>query len=302
MKEYFLWLSKLLTIVILIFVVVPLIASVTALLISKEKLSKPALSSENTVAVIEMKGEIEDTKELVKTLREQAKNESIKGIVLRVDSPGGAVAPSQDVYEAVKEVKKVKPIVASYGSLAASGGLYSTVSATKIFAQPGTLTGSIGVIMQVPNYTQIASKVGFEMVTIKSGKLKDIGNPFRVMTDDERAYLDTTVQSIYNEFVKAVSEGRNIPIEKVKEFADGRIITGSQAKELGLIDGFGDLYVAAREVFNILGKPLKEGEQPELYYPEEDDFFKEIKQFKKYLGQSMLKYFGRDDSLRVYYR
>ena len=307
MKEYFVWLAKLLTIFALVFIVIPLVAGMASMLIGgvfagKDKLANIG-KSDKVIAVVEMLGEITDTKELIKELRKQVANDSVKGIVLRVDSPGGAVAPSQDVYDTVKQLKAVKPIVASYGSVAASGGLYSSLSASKIIAQPGTLTGSIGVIMQVPNFSQIANKVGFEMVTVKSGKLKDVGNPFRSITDDERAFLDTTVQSIYGEFIKAVSESRNIPVEKVKEFADGRVITGVQAKELGIIDGFGDIYVAAREVFNVLGKPLKDSEQPELFYPEEDDMFKDLKELKKLIGESITRLTASSDgTVKVFFK
>ena len=223
--------------------------------------------STKTVAVIDLKGEIMDSKEIVSEIYRQSQNDKVKGIVLKIDSPGGAVSPSQDIYQAVKELKAKKPIVVSMGSLAASGGLYSALAASRIFCQPGTLTGSIGVIMQVPNFAKLKEKVGADMITFKSGALKDVGNPFREMNDADRDLLSSLVNGIYADFVKAVSESRNIPIEKVKSFADGRPLTGQQALDLKLVDGFGDVYTAAREVFAIRNEPLKDGEVPTLFYP-----------------------------------
>ena len=149
-------------------------------------------------------------------------------------------------------------------TVAASGGLYAALGASKVLAQPGTLTGSIGVILQLPNFSGITEKVGVDVVTIKSGQFKDAGNSFRPMTPAEQAYLQSTVDTAFESFKNAVAEGRDIPLEKVTPFADGRIILGSQAKELGLIDGFGDVYVGAREVYELAGEPLKEDEYPNL--------------------------------------
>ncbi len=153
------------------------------------------------------------------------------------------------------------------GSVAASGGLYSALSASKIFAQPGTMTGSIGVILQIPNVAKIADEYKFSMTTIKSGKFKDVGNMFREMTDEERAYLQETIMIAYHDFVNAVSEGRQLDPKNIESFADGRVILGTQAKELKLIDEFGDVHEAARAIFEILGQPLSANEQPSLFYP-----------------------------------
>jgi protease-4 len=200
-------------------------------------------------------------------LYELADNKDIQGIVVRVDSPGGAVGPSQELYTAIKKIKDKKPVVVSMGSIAASGGLYLSLAANKIFCQPGTLTGSIGVIMQSPNFSSIADKVGFTMTTVKSGKLKDVGNPFRPVSAEDQAFLQGVVMNIYSQFVDAVVEGRSIPREEVLKFADGRIIPGSVAKELKLVDEFGDVHDAARAVFALKNRPLAEGEQPHLIYP-----------------------------------
>lgn len=267
MKQYFLWLAKLITIVFIFFVVVPLVLGAMVVATQKEIGTASVPEGEKLVAVIELTGIIESGKEVVEQLYKQASDDKVKGIVLRINSPGGAVGPSQDIYTAVMKLKKKKPIVASMGALAASGGLYSAVGASKIFAQPGTLTGSIGVIMQLPNFTKIAEKVGFEMVTVKSGKFKDVGNSFREMTPEDRAFLEATIARVQDDFVKAVATGRNLSEQQVRTFADGRVIVGSQAKELKLIDEFGDVYDAARAVFDIIKEPLKTDEEPTLFYP-----------------------------------
>ncbi len=271
-----LWLAKVLTLVVL-FIVVPFMLLIIAVG-AAAKTQKNVAAGENVVAVVEVTGMITSSKDILKQLHEHVDNEKVKGIVLRVDSPGGAVAPSQDIFAAVGELKKRKPIVVSMGSMAASGGLYSSLSASKIFCEPGTLTGSIGVIVQLPNVQQIADKVGFNMVTIKSGELKDVGNMFRQMSDREREYLESVVMAIRSQFVAAVAAGRGLDKEKVETFADGRVLTGEQAIELGLADKIGTVYDAAREVFELLGKPLPAGKTPTLYYASD-----KFAQFRKLL-------------------
>jgi len=267
MKEYLVWLAKLLTIVVIIVFIIPFFL-LTAMSATDKAIEEVApITDKKTVAVIEVRGVISDAKEILEDLYKQAASDKVKGIVLRVDSPGGAVGPSQEIFSAVKALKSRKPIVASMGAVAASGGLYVSLGASRILAQPGTITGSIGVIMQLPNFTKIANQIGVDFITIKSGKLKDAGNTFRPMTDEEREFLQNTILKAHEDFVLAVQEGRNLAHEKVVSFADGRVILGSQAKELGLIDGYGDLYDAARAVFEILGEPLSEKETPKLYYP-----------------------------------
>ena len=272
MKAYFLWLAKFLTVLIAFFVLVPLIfvVLIAGIISFGATADLEGADPAKTVAVIELKDEIKDAKEVVKNLHRQAENDKVKGIVLRIDSPGGAVAPSQEIYSTVLKLKAKKPIVVSMGELAASGGLYSALGASKIFAQPGTLSGSIGVIMQVPDFHLVGEKLGVAMNTVKSGPFKDSPSPFREFTETDRQYLQGLIGVTYEEFVRAVSEGRNIPIDKVKTFADGRIILGSQAKELGLVDELGDVYDAGRAVFDLLGTPLPAGEYPTLYYPEDN--------------------------------
>ena len=284
MREYFIWLAKLITILILVFIAIPLLIGIGAamLQIAGTDLS-PAQGK--SVAVVKLEGEIFDSQEVLKELYRQADNKKVKGTVLRINSPGGAVGPSQEIYEAVKELNRKdskKPVVISMGALAASGGFYSALGGVKIFAEPGTLTGSIGVVLQVPNLRRLADWAGVSMITIKSGELKDVGNMFRDMTDSERQFLQQTIQRVQSDFVKAVSESRGIPLEEVLKFADGRVITGSEAKDLKLIDGFGNTYDAARAVLEIAGEPLKEGEIPTLIYPQD-----KLSEFKKVFEDSM---------------
>ncbi len=266
MKKFLLWFTKVFVTLLLVFVVMPVlfIACLAAL---PAVLEEGAPDSDKLVAVVELRGMITDTKDIIKELYRQAKNEKVKAIVLRVDSPGGSVGPSQELYSTISKVRKAKPVVASFGSVAASGGLYSALSANRIYAEPGTLTGSIGVILQLPNFQKISEKVGFDMVTIKSGALKDAGNSFREMTEGEKKYFQHTIDLAHEGFVDAVVEGRGLKREDVIKFADGRIILGSEAVKLNLIDAIGDLDDAARSALELAAKPLKEGESPDLYYP-----------------------------------
>lgn len=267
MKAYLLWLAKLLTVVFIVAVAIPLFFGTLLVSVgSQSQVSGQFAEKDKVVAVVEVNGIIKSSKEVIEQLYSHIKNKKVKGIVLRVNSPGGAVAPSQDIYSTVAKLKQKKPIVVSMGSTAASGGLYVSLAASKVFCQPGTITGSIGVIVQIPNFTKISKELGFDMVTIKSGDLKDVGNPFRIMTDDERKFMEDTIGVVQTEFVNAVAKGRKLERDKVLEFADGRMIIGSQAIEFGLADKLGGLHDAAREVFEILGEPLKEHETPKLLY------------------------------------
>jgi len=264
MKEYKIWLAKVLTVIVIILVVVPIISGAASAV-------KSVLGPK--VAVIELAGVIEDASDTLKALYTEARDDNTKAIVLRVDSPGGAVAPSEEIYNAVRRLKAEKPIVVSMGSQAASGGLYSSLAASKIFCQPGTQTGSIGVILQIPNFTSVADKVGVHMVTIKSGALKDAGNSFRPMTEEERKFLEDVAARVHKNFTQAVEEGRNLPADKVKAFADGRVLLGSEAKELGLVDEFGDIYDAARAALALAKVELKPTDVPNLVYVSEKKGF-----------------------------
>lgn len=277
MKEYFTWLAKLLTLIGVLLFVVPFVL-ITLIAAAATVVSNKDGDPKKMVAVVELNGEIMKSREVLERLDVQIKDKNVKGVILSINSPGGAVGPSQEIYSAVKKWKAKKPIVAVMGSVAASGGFYSAIPASKVYCQPGTLTGSIGVIMQVPNLRRIADWAGFSMITIKSGAMKDVGNSFRDMTPEEQAFLENTVARVHQDFIDAIVESRGISLEKVREFADGRVILGSQAKELGLVDGYGDIYDAGRVIFDILGEPLAESEEPTLFYPED-----RFDQFKKAL-------------------
>ena len=219
------------------------------------------------IGVVEVKGPIMESDEPVEQLHEFLEDERIKVVIVRVDSPGGAVAPSQEIHAEVRRLAEKKKVVVSMGNLAASGGYYLAAPATRIVANPGTITGSIGVITQLPNFTEIADKIGFRMNTIKSGPAKDIGNPFRAFTEEDRLVFQTMIDSVYLQFVRAVAEGRKLPEEEVKKIADGRVLTGEQAKELGLVDELGNFQDAVRIAAELGGI---EGE-PHLVYPPEKD-------------------------------
>ncbi len=216
------------------------------------------VSFQGKVGVIKIEGIIFDSEEYLRQLDEFAKNKSIKAIVLRINSPGGAVAPSQEIYREILRVRKKKKVVASMGTVAASGGYYIACAADEIYANPGTITGSIGVIMEVKNIQGLMSKIGVSAESIKSGALKDVGNPMREITDSERDYLQAVIMDIYEQFVEDVSKGRQLDKAKVYPIADGRILTGRKALEEKLIDKIGtirDAIIRAGVLGGIDGEP-----------------------------------------------
>ena len=202
------------------------------------------------VGIIRVEGVILDSKDVIDELKTYAKDSSIKAVVIRIDSPGGAVAPAHEIYKEIVKLKKEKKVVASMGSVAASGGYYIACPADKIVANPGTLTGSIGVIMEIPNIEGLMKKIGVETKVIKSGKHKDIASMFKSMSEEERKILQSVLDDVHDQFIRAVSEGRNMKYENIKELADGRIFTGKKAKELGLVDTLGNL----DDAVNLAGK------------------------------------------------
>ena len=222
----------------------------------------PTLGFGDKVAVVEVTGVILDSRQVIESLRKYADNRSIKAIVLRLDTPGGAVAPSQEIYAEVRRIRdaKKKPIVASMGSVAASGGYYIASAAQEIWANPGSVTGSIGVIMQWTNYSELLRWAKLKPETITSGAYKDAGNPTREMTDSERAYFQGIIDGLRNQFVEDVADGREgkLTVEEVDRIADGRVFTGEEAKELKLVDEIGDLHDTidrAAELAKISGEP-----------------------------------------------
>ena len=210
------------------------------------------------VAVIDIRGIITRSDATIKLIHTYRDDPSIKAMVIRIDSPGGSVAPVQEIYSELEKIDK--PIVASMGGSAASGGYYIACAADTIVANPGTLTGSIGVIMQFTRMKGLYEKVGLEHQVIKSGEFKDTGSPFRELTEEERSVLQTTVDDVYNQFVDTIFEARGDQLTRaeVVELADGRIYSGKQALESKLLDQLGNLPDAikiAGELAGIEGKP-----------------------------------------------
>lgn len=202
-------------------------------------------TSSDRVALIEIKTPIFDAEDVVRQLRKYRQWSTVKAIVLRLDSPGGAVVPSHEIYEEVLRTEKHgKPVVVSMGSVAASGAYYIACGASRIVSNPGTITGSIGVVSEFASFGELLEKIGIETTVIKSGEYKDIGNPAREMSEREREHLQRTIDNIYDQFVEVVVRGRNLTDDSVRVLADGRIYTGEQAYNLGLVDTLGTLQTA----------------------------------------------------------
>lgn len=196
------------------------------------------------LGVARVEGMILDAEELVDWLGELERDGSVKGVLLRVDSPGGVVAPSQEIFAAVKRLAAVKPVVASMGAVAASGGYYVAAAANEIVANPSSLTGSIGVRMELINIRGLADKLGLAQTLITSGEMKGVGTPFREISEREREYLTAVVMDMHEQFVRDMAEARDMPRERMAALADGRAYTGRQALELGLVDRMGGLHEA----------------------------------------------------------
>ncbi len=211
------------------------------------------------VALVRIEGVLASSDRIVKELDDYADDSSVRAIVLRIDSPGGGVVPSQEIYDAVQRVRKAgKKVVVSMGSVAASGGYYVAAAADKIVANPGTLTGSIGVKMEFANIEKLLQKIGIRGVVVKAGTYKDVGSPYRDMTDAERKLLQGVIDDVHDQFIDAVARGRHLPVAQVRALADGRIFTGRQALALKLVDRLGDLDDSiqyAGELAGIKGKP-----------------------------------------------
>lgn len=220
------------------------------------------------IGVVEVSGIIEDSKEINEQLEDFEKDSDIKGVIVRIDSPGGSVGPSQEIYEQIATLRKKKKVVASMASVAASGGYYVAAAADKIVANPGTLTGSIGVIMEFINYQDLMKWAKMKPETIKSGKFKDIGNSAREMKPEERALLEVMLRDVHDQFKGDILKGRpSLTKEKLDEIADGRILTGAQAKKVGLVDELGSMQRAVKLLAKLAG--IKD--EPQLVYATKDD-------------------------------
>ncbi len=216
------------------------------------------------IGVIEVEGAITDARRLVEQIDDFRDQSGIKAVVVRINSPGGGVGPSQEIHAELKQLAARKPVIVSMGSVAASGGYYIAVAGKRIFANPGTMTGSIGVIMSFPNYQELMGKVGVSTEVVKSGRFKDIGSATRPFSVAERELLQQMVDDVHQQFVEAVSKGRNIPQDRLKPFVDGRIFSGRQAQAAGLVDELGTFTDAVKYAAKTVGL----GEDPDLVYPE----------------------------------
>ena len=211
------------------------------------------------IAIVEIKGVISQSSGIIEEIQQYQEDEGVKAIILRIDSPGGGVGPSQEIHQEILRAKLKKKVVTSMGSVAASGGYYVACASDLIVANPGTITGSIGVIMHFSNFEELLKKIGIKGMVLKSGEHKDIGSPFREMTPEEKAIMQEVLDNVHQQFIQAVADGRKLERSKVVQVADGRIMTGEQAKILGLVDQMGNLQdtidITAKMV-GIVGKPI----------------------------------------------
>lgn len=231
-------------------------------------------SSKGNIGIVEINGMILSSKKVIEQMKTFQEDDSIKAIILRIDSPGGGIGPSQEIYREIMKVKMSKKIITSMGSVAASGGYYIASATNGIVANPGTITGSIGVIMEYVNLMEIAKKIGISPVVIKSGEFKDMGSPLRELKESEKKILQGLVDELHLQFVHDAAKARNIDVKTMAKLADGRVYTGAKALKLKLIDRLGNLDDAvlwAGEIANIKGelKPV---------YPKEDKmtFFRKL--------------------------
>jgi protease-4 len=216
-----------------------------------------SLAFGDKIGVIPIKGPIMDSGPIVSQLLDFKKDKGIKAIILRIDSPGGGVGPSQEIYREVRKTIKTKKVITSMGSMAASGGYYIASATNKIVANPGTLTGSIGVIMEFVQLQELLKKIGVSLEVLKSGEFKDIGSPHRKMSERDKEVIKGLISDVQNQFVSAVARGRSLSKEKVQEIADGSILSGAKAKELGLVDVLGNFQDAvdlAKKMTGIKGE------------------------------------------------
>ena len=215
------------------------------------------------IAIVEIKGIITQSTEIIEEMRQYADDEAVKAVILRIDSPGGGVGPSQEIHREVVKLKTKKKVLASMGSVAASGGYYIACASDLIVANPGTITGSIGVVMEFTNLEELLKKIGVKGVVLKGGEHKDIGSPFREMTPGEKRIMQDVIDNVHQQFIKAVAEGRKMDQAKVVPVADGRIFTGEQAKQFGLVDEMGNL----EDTVDIAARLVKIDGRPTVIYP-----------------------------------
>ena len=243
---------------ILLFIGVVFFGLIYALNMFRGERSSLNLPGGERVGVVLIEGVISDSSVIVDQIDEFANDDGIRAVVLRIDSPGGGVAASQEICREVDELRKKKKVVASMGSVAASGGYLIAAATDRIVANPGTITGSISAVMHFADIQELMKKVGVRSSVIKSGKFKDIGSPARDMTAEERQLIQGIIDDIYDQFVRSISENRKIPLDSIMKIADGRIFSGRQAYQLKLVDELGglqDAVLIAGRLSGIAGKP-----------------------------------------------
>lgn len=241
-------------VIIFLFVFIFLAGIGSGLLLSGEG----SLSTGDKIAVLRVEDVIVDSQIYLESIDTIEKDENIKAVVLRIDSPGGAVGPSQEIYSEIKELGKKIPVVSSIGGVGASGGYYIACASEKIYANPGAITGSIGVIAQFASYEKLLDWAKIDVEVIKSGKYKDVGSAFREMNEEDRQYIQELIDNVYAQFKNAVAESRDLDTKEIDKVADGKIYTGEQALKLKLIDELGTLNDAigdAGELADIKGEP-----------------------------------------------
>jgi protease-4 len=262
MKSRNLWTGCLITFLVVLFFLG--LSGVVLGLLGKGRLFGPG----ERVGVVEIKGILTNSRRIIKQLDRYRDDRSVKAIVLRINSPGGAVGPAQEILREVEKVRAKKKIVASLGTVAASGAYYIASGANLIMANRGTATGSIGVIMQFTNVEGLTKKLGLDFYSLKAGRYKDVGSPFRPMTPEDKAYLQGLIDNIYQQFLRDVAHNRKIPLAKLKTLAEGKIYSGEEAKKIGLVDAFGNLPDAIEKAGRLGG--IKGRVQ--AVYPEKEGF------------------------------
>jgi protease IV len=215
------------------------------------------------IGIVEIKGVIIQSSEIIEQIHQYVEDEGVKAIILRIDSPGGGVGPSQEIHREILRIKTKKKVITSMGSVAASGGYYIACASDLIVANPGTITGSIGVLMEFTNIEELFKKIGIKGVVLKSGEHKDMGSPLREMGPEEKKIIQGVIDDVHQQFVQAVSEGRKMNRTKVMEIADGRIVTGEQAKQMGLVDQLGNL----QDAIDVVSKMVGVRGKPGILYP-----------------------------------
>lgn len=259
---FFIMISSFCTIVIIGFIMLAMVGSTMV----GSQYSQNYSSSSGNIGVIEIEGVILSSKKIIQDIKAFHEDDRIKAIILRIDSPGGGIGPSQEIYREINKIKKEKLIITSMGSVAASGGYYIACATNRIVANPGTITGSIGVIMEYANIMEIVKKIGISPVVFKSGEFKDMGSPLRKLKESERRIFQSLVDELHQQFVTDVAIARKIPVRSIATLADGRVYTGQKALTLKLIDRLGNMEDAiewAAELAQIKGKIIP-------VYPKED--------------------------------